>query len=209
MKEFDTELVAQRALEKYPGERPRIITDKRSRGRSLGRLTDCLKTVSKLKEFYLPKAVAEADLIVSMPKLKSHHWVGLTASMKNPYGTLPGLVYGCRTQGLGWFQPRYPYLRVPEITERADRRTTVSRREKARDLAIQSPHRPSHIGLSVVKIKSIEANRMDSTELDVLDGTPLLGIKPYVKYFDSRDDAVSGWLDKHFADGAIPDGVIT
>jgi len=29
-----------------------------------------------------------------------------------------------------------------------------------------------------------------------------------VKYFDSREDAVSGWLDKHFANGAIPDGVI-
>ena len=75
--------------------------------------------------------------------------------------------------------------------------------------AIRSPHRPNHIGLSVVKIKNIEANRMYFTEVDVLDGTPLLDIKPYVKYFDSRDDAVSGWLDKHFADGTIPDGVRT
>ncbi len=75
--------------------------------------------------------------------------------------------------------------------------------------AIRSPHRPNHIGLSVVKIKNIEANRMYFTEVDVLDGTPLLDIKPYVKYFDRRDDAVSGWLDKHFADGTIPDGVRT
>jgi tRNA (Thr-GGU) A37 N-methylase len=45
--------------------------------------------------------------------------------------------------------------------------------------------------------------------VDVLDGTPLLDIKPYVKYFDSRDDAVSGWLDKHFVDGKIPNGVRT
>ena len=75
--------------------------------------------------------------------------------------------------------------------------------------SIRSPHRPNHIGLSVVKIKNIEANRMYFTEVDVLDGTPLLDIKPYVKYFDSRDDAVSGWLDKHFADGTIPDGVRT
>jgi tRNA-Thr(GGU) m(6)t(6)A37 methyltransferase TsaA len=75
--------------------------------------------------------------------------------------------------------------------------------------AIRSPHRPNHIGLSVVKIKSIEGNRMVFTEVDVLDGTPLLDIKPYVKYFDNRDDAVSGWLDKHFADGNTPDGVIT
>jgi tRNA-Thr(GGU) m(6)t(6)A37 methyltransferase TsaA len=75
--------------------------------------------------------------------------------------------------------------------------------------AMRSPHRPNHIGLSVVKIKSIEANRMYFTEVDVLEGTPLLDIKPYVKYFDSREDAVSGWLEKHFVDGTIPNGVRT
>jgi len=75
--------------------------------------------------------------------------------------------------------------------------------------AIRSPHRPNHIGLSVVKIKSIQDNLMHFTEVDVLDGTPLLDIKPYVKYFDSRDNVISGWLDKHFADGKIPDQVTT
>jgi uncharacterized protein (DUF362 family) len=49
---------------------------------------------SKLKGLYLPRSVAEADLIVSMPKLKTHHWVGVTASMKNFYGVLPGIKYG-------------------------------------------------------------------------------------------------------------------
>jgi len=49
---------------------------------------------SKLREFSFPRAVLEADLIVSMPKLKTHHWVGMTASLKNLYGTLPGLIYG-------------------------------------------------------------------------------------------------------------------
>jgi uncharacterized protein (DUF362 family) len=47
-----------------------------------------------LPEFCFPGAVIEADLIVSMPKLKTHHWVGMTASMKNLYGTLPGIIYG-------------------------------------------------------------------------------------------------------------------
>jgi len=70
--------------------------------------------------------------------------------------------------------------------------------------AIRSPHRPNHIGLSIVKIKKIEANKMYFTEVDVLDGTPVLDIKPYVKYFDSRDNVKSGWLDKHFKDGNIP-----
>jgi len=80
--------------------------------------------------------------------------------------------------------------------------------EKHGIFAIRSPHRPNHIGLSVVKIKSVQDNRVYFTEVDALDGTPLLDIKPYVKYFDSRDNVVSGWVDKHFADGKIPDRVI-
>ncbi len=49
---------------------------------------------SPLAGFYLPASVAEADLVVSMPKLKTHHWVGMTAAMKNLYGVLPGIKYG-------------------------------------------------------------------------------------------------------------------
>jgi uncharacterized protein (DUF362 family) len=49
---------------------------------------------SPLREFFFPSAVLDADLVVSIPKLKTHHWVGMTAAMKNLYGTLPGLVYG-------------------------------------------------------------------------------------------------------------------
>ena len=49
---------------------------------------------SALPGFYFPQSILEADLIVSMPKLKTHHWVGVTVSMKNLYGTLPGNRYG-------------------------------------------------------------------------------------------------------------------
>ncbi|HEY6563045.1 MAG TPA: DUF362 domain-containing protein, partial [Pirellulaceae bacterium] len=49
---------------------------------------------SKLRGIYFPQSVAEADWVVSMPKLKTHHWVGVTASMKNLYGVLPGIKYG-------------------------------------------------------------------------------------------------------------------
>lgn len=49
---------------------------------------------SPLTELYFPQAVHEADLIVSMPKLKTHHWMGFTAAMKNLYGVMPGLKYG-------------------------------------------------------------------------------------------------------------------
>lgn len=71
--------------------------------------------------------------------------------------------------------------------------------------AIRSPHRPNHIGFSVVKIQRIQGNKLYFTQVDMIDGTPLLDIKPYVKYFDSREDVISGWLDKHFKNGKIPD----
>jgi uncharacterized protein (DUF362 family) len=50
--------------------------------------------VSDLPGFHFPKTVVEADLIVSMPKLKTHHWMGFTAAMKNLYGVIPGIRYG-------------------------------------------------------------------------------------------------------------------
>lgn len=70
--------------------------------------------------------------------------------------------------------------------------------------AIRGPHRPNHIGLSVVRIERIEARRLWFTYVDMLDGTPLLDIKPYVTHFDCFDDARCGWIDKHFADGGVP-----
>jgi tRNA-Thr(GGU) m(6)t(6)A37 methyltransferase TsaA len=64
--------------------------------------------------------------------------------------------------------------------------------------SIRSPHRPNHIGLSVVRIESIKNNKLHFSEVDVLDKTPVLDIKPYVKHFDQRENIVSGWIDKHF-----------
>ena len=49
---------------------------------------------SSLRGLHLPQSVVEADVVVSMPKLKTHHWVGLTCAMKNFYGVLPGIKYG-------------------------------------------------------------------------------------------------------------------
>jgi len=49
---------------------------------------------SPLQGIFLPQSVAEADFVVSLPKMKTHHWVGVTCSMKNLYGVLPGSKYG-------------------------------------------------------------------------------------------------------------------
>jgi uncharacterized protein (DUF362 family) len=47
-----------------------------------------------LERLYLPETVAGADLLVSMPKMKTHHWAGVTLSLKNLFGIMPGAVYG-------------------------------------------------------------------------------------------------------------------
>jgi len=57
---------------------------------------------SRLKELYLPKTVLGVDLVVSMPKLKTHHWAGATLSLKNMFGVVPGSCYGWPKNVLHW-----------------------------------------------------------------------------------------------------------
>src|SRR6185295_10704904 len=61
--------------------------------------------------------------------------------------------------------------------------------------ATRSPHRPNPIGLSVVRLERIEGLTLHILDSDMLDGTPVLDIKPYVAYTDSHPDAGNGWLD--------------
>jgi tRNA-Thr(GGU) m(6)t(6)A37 methyltransferase TsaA len=60
--------------------------------------------------------------------------------------------------------------------------------------ATRAPRRPNPIGLSVVRLVRIEGSLMHIEDVDIVDGTPLLDIKPYVPLFDSRDKAKTGWL---------------
>jgi uncharacterized protein (DUF362 family) len=57
---------------------------------------------TNLRHLYFPKTVAEADFLVSMPKLKTHHWAGVTLSLKNMFGLVPGAVYGWPKNILHW-----------------------------------------------------------------------------------------------------------
>lgn len=57
---------------------------------------------TSLGRLYLPNTVLEADLVVSMPKLKTHHWAGVTLSMKNMFGVIPGSIYGWPKNVLHW-----------------------------------------------------------------------------------------------------------
>ncbi len=60
------------------------------------------KPFSTLTRLYLPKTVLDCDLLVSLPKMKTHHWVGATLSMKNLFGLVPGNVYGWPKNVLHW-----------------------------------------------------------------------------------------------------------
>jgi uncharacterized protein (DUF362 family) len=57
---------------------------------------------SRMNKVYLPNTALGADLLVSMPKMKTHHWVGATLSMKNLFGVVPGGVYGWPKNVLHW-----------------------------------------------------------------------------------------------------------
>ncbi|UCD87834.1 MAG: tRNA (N6-threonylcarbamoyladenosine(37)-N6)-methyltransferase TrmO [Desulfobacterales bacterium] len=60
--------------------------------------------------------------------------------------------------------------------------------------ATRAPNRPNPIGLSVVCLVDIEQNRLSVKDIDILDGTPVLDIKPYVPEFNERTEATLGWL---------------
>jgi len=61
--------------------------------------------------------------------------------------------------------------------------------------ATRSPHRPNSIGLSAVELLKIEGRTLYLRGVDLLDGTPVLDIKPYVPYADAFPDANAGWID--------------
>jgi tRNA (adenine37-N6)-methyltransferase len=71
--------------------------------------------------------------------------------------------------------------------------------------ATRSPCRPNPIGLSVVRLLSRESNVLKVRGVDILDGTPLLDIKPYVPGFDAWPFSKAGWLDERREDRRLAD----
>jgi len=69
----------------------------------------------------------------------------------------------------------------------------------------RSPVRPNHVGISVVRLLHIEQNRLYVADVDMLDGTPLLDIKPYVPAFDSFEQSRAGWLNGKSASEVVAD----
>lgn len=66
--------------------------------------------------------------------------------------------------------------------------------------ATRAPCRPNPIGMSVVRLLRRQGPVLEVSELDILDGTPLLDIKPYVSNFDSHPESKAGWFDARGTD---------
>lgn len=62
--------------------------------------------------------------------------------------------------------------------------------------AMRGPNRPNPIGISIVRLIRVEGNIIHIQDVDIVDGTPLLDIKPYVPEFDIRKAEKTGWLEK-------------
>ncbi len=63
--------------------------------------------------------------------------------------------------------------------------------------ATRAPARPNRIGISVVRLLERRGNLLKVADVDILDGTPLLDIKPYVPEFDVRENVKIGWLEEN------------
>jgi len=66
--------------------------------------------------------------------------------------------------------------------------------------SMRAPKRPNPIGFSVVRLEKREGNILQLSEIDILDQTPLLDIKPFVPSFDHRENTKVGWMADSFND---------
>ncbi|MDR3089767.1 MAG: tRNA (N6-threonylcarbamoyladenosine(37)-N6)-methyltransferase TrmO [Desulfobulbaceae bacterium] len=63
--------------------------------------------------------------------------------------------------------------------------------------ATKAPKRPNRLGISTVKLLGIIGNRVEIEEVDMLDGSPLIDIKPFYPRYDNRENVKIGWLEKN------------
>jgi tRNA-Thr(GGU) m(6)t(6)A37 methyltransferase TsaA len=71
-------------------------------------------------------------------------------------------------------------------------------RKKVGVFASRAPYRPNQIGMSCVKLEKVEGLNIYISESDMLDGSPVFDIKPYLPYSDSFPDAATGWVKKDY-----------
>jgi len=133
----------------------------------------------------------EQDRHAMSRKLQEAGWYNLTPQnvlMYRLFGLLGGSVFG---------------LLMLFVFHRNDEEGRVWRpkvlpprsRTRRGVFATRAPHRPNPIGMSVVRLVAVEGLTLRVRGLDLLDGTPVLDVKPYVSYADAHPDAGAGWLE--------------
>ena len=78
-------------------------------------------------------------------------------------------------------------------------------REERGIFATRAPARPSPIGISAVRLLAVEDGVLDVEDVDMVDGTPILDIKPYVPEFDCYPNSKAGWFDKSDSNRSVAD----
>ncbi len=95
---------------------------------------------------------------------------------------------------LFWFHEAKGGPRTKVLPPRSDKKRGV--------FATRSPHRPNPIGMSAVRLERVEGLVLHVRDLDLIDGTPVIDLKPYIPYADAFPDAASGWVGANGASGA-------
>lgn len=103
----------------------------------------------------------------------------------------------------------FSYIYLIYHFDRAEARCVVQRpfldpHNERGIFAIRHPNRPNPIGISIVKLNAVRGNVLEVCGLDILDGTPVLDIKPYVRQFDHREPEQSGWVDNRSTENEDP-----
>jgi uncharacterized protein (DUF362 family) len=126
--------------------------------------------VSHLRSLYLPHTVLGSDLLVSMPKMKTHHWTGATLSMKNLFGIVPGAVYGWPKNVLHWagihqsiadLHSLFPnHFAIVDGIVGMDGNGPIQGRPKAAGVIV-SGHDPIAVDATCCRIMQIEPSRIE------------------------------------------------
>lgn len=95
---------------------------------------------------------------------------------------------------LFWFHEAKGGPRSKVLPPRSDRKRGV--------FATRSPHRPNPIGMSAVRLERVDGLVLHVRDLDLIDGTPVIDLKPYIPYADAFPDAASGWVGASGESGA-------
>lgn len=109
---------------------------------------------------------------------------------------LPGKNFEQALEGLEQFSHLWILFWMHEVTGYKPKVRAPGIEKKLGLFATRSPHRPNPIGLSCVKLIKVESRKIWIEGADILDGTPILDVKPYLAHKEAFSQAKMGWIEK-------------